>query len=366
MANPRVLVLGGLGFIGKHLVKYLVENGLTSKIRVVDKIMLAMGRLDKNYTDIFSKVEVLQANLSNQDAVNKSFIDPEGDYNIVINLAGETKLSQEDKVYQEGTTKLSILVAQAALNHHVQKFIEVSAAELYEPSHKPANEQHALKPWTGIGKAKLKAEEQLKAMKELPLIIVRPAIVYGPFDIRGLAPRLCIAAIYKKNNEVLEFPNWFEEDKINTVHVSDVAKAIWHVAVNGTPGSIYNLADKSDLNQKKLNLFLEKLFGMKTGQLGLIKSEAIKLLPNTTLLDEINSDTVPDWTRMIVEAKLDFSPLSPYLDAEAVANKSLCVDGSAIEQTGFNYDHPEVTADLLKAQIDRAVADGWFPPNLTV
>lgn len=35
--KPRVLVLGGVGFIGRNLVKYLVENDLCSYIRVCDK-----------------------------------------------------------------------------------------------------------------------------------------------------------------------------------------------------------------------------------------------------------------------------------------------------------------------------------------
>jgi hypothetical protein len=69
---------------------------------------------------------------------------------------------------------------------------------------------------------------------------------------------------------------------------------------------------------------------------------------------------------MITESKLEYSPLSPYLDTEAVANKSLCVDGSAIEKTGFKYEYPQVTLEEVKKQIDHAVTDGWFPPNLTV
>lgn len=63
--KPRVLVLGGLGFIGKHLVDYIVKNDLASKVRVVDKTMLEMARLSKAEEELFSKVECIQANLSN-------------------------------------------------------------------------------------------------------------------------------------------------------------------------------------------------------------------------------------------------------------------------------------------------------------
>ena len=36
---------------------------------------------------------------------------------------------------------------------------------------------------------------------------------------------------------------------MNTVHVSDVCRAIWHLTDNGNNGSIYNLADKGDMSE---------------------------------------------------------------------------------------------------------------------
>ena len=363
--KPRVLVLGGLGFVGKYLVKYILQHDLASKVRVADKVMVAMARLTKEDEDLFTnKVECIQANLTNPDGAAKAFNDSTGGFDVVINLAAETKLSQSDGVYAEGITKLSTTVAKEAMKHKIQKFIEVSSADVYEPSSKPANESHAVKPWTGIGTASLHAEKDLLAMNGLPVVIVRPAIVYGPGDTRGLAPRICIAAVYKKTGHTMEFPSWFESQKINTVHVADVCKALWHLVQNGKVGEVYNLADKNDTDQKKLNVILEKLFGIKTGHMGLIKSEAVKLMDDETLLTEINGEHAPTWSKMILEAKLSFSPLTPWLDSEALAQKHLCIDGSAIEKTGFKYDHPTITEEEIKNQITASVQQGWFPPSL--
>jgi len=352
-----------LGFVGRNLVKYLVENNLTSKIRVADKTMMAMARLGKEFTPAFETVECIQANLITAEGAAKAFTDSTGDYNIVFNLAAETKLSQQDSVYAEGITKLSTVVATEASKHKVDKYVEVSTAEVYKPSNKEVDESGAVDPWTGIGKAKLKAEEAIKGMK-IPYIIVRPAIVYGPGDIKGLAPRLCIAAVYKKKGEKLEYPGWFEQTKINTVHVKDVARALWHVAINAGAHEVFNLADKNDTEQKKLNAILEKVFGIQTGSMGLITSEAAKLMTTESLLEEINGEIIPTWVKMTGEAKLDYSPLSPYLEGEALANKNLCINGSAIEKSGFKYEYPMITDAEIRGQLDHAIKEGWFPSNL--
>ena len=65
-----VLVLGGVGFIGRNFVTYLVENDLASGIRVVDKVLPATAYLTKRQAAAFSKVEFKQANLVNPGIVD--------------------------------------------------------------------------------------------------------------------------------------------------------------------------------------------------------------------------------------------------------------------------------------------------------
>ncbi len=60
--------------------------------------MLEMARLSKQEEDLFSKVECIQANLNDANSVARAFQSDEGDFNIVFNLAGVTKLSQSEEV----------------------------------------------------------------------------------------------------------------------------------------------------------------------------------------------------------------------------------------------------------------------------
>ncbi len=50
-------------------------------------------------------------------------------------------------------------------------------------------------------------------------------------------------------SQVLNFPLqmlWNKDFKMNTVHVRDLARGIWHLCNNGKPGETYNLSDKGD------------------------------------------------------------------------------------------------------------------------
>lgn len=59
------LILGGVGFIGRHFAKYLVDNNLANAIRVTDKAHWAMSMLDNEHKHIISKVcEYKQADLT--------------------------------------------------------------------------------------------------------------------------------------------------------------------------------------------------------------------------------------------------------------------------------------------------------------
>jgi dTDP-D-glucose 4,6-dehydratase len=64
---PTVLVLGGVGFIGRTFVAYLVDNNLASSIRVVDKVLPATAYLSESHKKVFTdpRVEFKQANLVN-------------------------------------------------------------------------------------------------------------------------------------------------------------------------------------------------------------------------------------------------------------------------------------------------------------
>ncbi len=110
VTKKLIFDLGGLGFIGRHLVSYLIENNLADFIRVADKALLATAYLNEHDKNVFNdpRVDLMQANLTNPSKkmndfivafVEKVFQPKDGkSFDYVINLAAETKYSQTAEV----------------------------------------------------------------------------------------------------------------------------------------------------------------------------------------------------------------------------------------------------------------------------
>jgi len=202
---------------------------------------------------------------------------------------------------------------------------------------------------------------ELKKNAGLRYVILRPALVYGPGDLTSITPRLVIAAVYKQTKEKMQFL-WDKDLKINTVHVRDVVSAIWHVANNSKGnGEVYNLADSTNLSQGSLCPFLEQLFGIKTDFLGTIQSKAATALAMKHVAETANDKHLSPWSEITKKYHITSTPLTPYLDEELLYNNDLAVDGSAITETGFKYQYPQLTLDLLRESLDYHIKNGSFP-----
>jgi len=353
-------VLGGVGFIGRNFVKYLVENKLASFIKVADKSLPATAYFFPEHKEAFANkdlVKAVQADLSKDAHVQKAF-DEKEPFDYVINLCGETRFGMVEAEYKAKCLDTAAKTAAAAKKNEVSRWVEVSTAQVYEPGKKPATEEAKLKPWTSIAKFRLQAEEAVKATG-VPTVVLRPAVVYGPSDLTGICPRIACAAVYKQLNEQMKFL-WDKDLKLNVVHVRDVVQAIWLACTDLKPGTCYNLADEADLDQGKLNEYLGNLFSIKTGFSGSIVSNLAKLNMDAAA-SYSNDKHVPTFTKLCQDNKVLNTPISPYIDKELLYNNSLFIDGSAITKaSSFKYKE-KCSQELVKEQVQAAIKQGIFP-----
>lgn len=68
--KPNILILGGVGFIGRHFVHYLISNQLARYIRVADKALPQTAYLSEKFKQDFEQVDFKQCNLINPGTHN--------------------------------------------------------------------------------------------------------------------------------------------------------------------------------------------------------------------------------------------------------------------------------------------------------
>lgn len=170
------------------------------------------------------------------------------EFDFVFNCGGETRFSQDDKVYELRSHALSMAVGREAAKRKVQCFQELSTGMVYKPESTPRKETDKLKPWNNQAKWKLKAEEDLAKVEGLNLMIMRIAHAYGPYTGKFLSTALCMARVYQSKGKEMRWL-WKEDLRTNTVHIEDVVRALWTGAEwyvkqgKKTPAPIYNIVD---------------------------------------------------------------------------------------------------------------------------
>lgn len=170
----NVLVTGGTGFVGSHLVEQLVDRGdnVTALVRTPAKA----GRLRE------LGVRMVAGDLHNQTALQ----DATARQDLIYHVAGLIAARSEPE-FIRGNRDGTAALLQAAAQNGEPRFVLVSslaAAGPAAPGH-PLRGDEAPHPVTQYGRSKLAAE---RVVQEGPLrwSIVRPPTVYGPRDAEVL------------------------------------------------------------------------------------------------------------------------------------------------------------------------------------
>ena len=172
----NIMVTGGAGFIGSHLVDAYVNNG--HKVVIVDD--LSTGKRD----NLNSEAKFYEIDIKSPD-VEDIFVEEEID--IVNHQAAQAsaQMSINDPTFDAVTNIIGTLnLLEICRRREVQKFIFSSSVATYgEQEFFPADESHPQRPVNPYGVAKLSAEKYIRLYFDqlgLDYTIFRYANVYGP------------------------------------------------------------------------------------------------------------------------------------------------------------------------------------------
>lgn len=195
----RILITGGAGFIGSHLVDRLLAAE-AADITVLDDF--SSGRRENLGHINDRRLRIVEGSILDQAALERAFEGCDRVYHLAVQCVRRSLGSPLDNHEINATGTLRVL--EAARRHKVRRFIYCSSSEVYgNSSVQTLSEEATCLPVTVYGAAKLAGEHYTNAYWQtygLPTIIVRPFNAYGPRahetgDLAEAIPRFIIRAL---------------------------------------------------------------------------------------------------------------------------------------------------------------------------
>ncbi|MEK5036981.1 NAD-dependent epimerase/dehydratase family protein [Sporosarcina sp. FSL K6-3457] len=253
----KILVTGGAGFIGSHVVELLIKNG--HETVVVDN--LSSGKKDA----VPSQVQMIEMDINSQK-LEEVFAREKPD--VVIHLAAQVDVATSI-LYPSHDAEQNILGTIRLLNycqkHHVQKIIFSSTCAVYgETADCSIKESFAMKPLSFYGLSKYTSERYIQLFQRLnqvPFTILRYANVYGPRQT-SLGEGGVISTFFRKilNGEA-PFIYGNGEQTRDFVYVKDVALANVLALTKGTNG-IFNIGCNTKTSVNELLTMMTSLMAV--------------------------------------------------------------------------------------------------------
>jgi len=183
LKGKQVLVTGGSGFIGSHLVESLHRRGCRVRVLVFYESGPNMGCLRFLPPDVRAAVEVVNGDIKNPDDVRMAV---EG-AQIVFHLAALVGIPysyHHPRHVVETNTMGTLNVLIAAKDLKVEKIVHTSTSEAYGTAkYAPIDEDHPLQGQSPYSASKIGADKLAESFFRsfgLPVATIRPFNQYGP------------------------------------------------------------------------------------------------------------------------------------------------------------------------------------------
>ncbi len=240
----RLLITGGMGFIGSNYVKYHLNNHLNDDIVVLDNLTYA-GRED-NLKELLGDFEFIKDDICNLSSVQKAMKNCDQ----IIHFAAESHVDRSilnvNPFLQTNICGSNILF-EVAKEYDIERFIQISTDEVYGSTTEGSfKENDPLLPSSPYSASKAGSDLLAYAYYNtynLPVIITRSSNNYGPYqNIEKFIPTVITKALMDEKIPVygngLNVRDW--------MYVIDNCAGIDQVRMKGSVGEIYNIGSHTE------------------------------------------------------------------------------------------------------------------------
>ncbi len=258
MKSKRILVTGGAGFIGSHLVDKLLKKGY--QVFVIDDLS---GGFKRNIAKVAHFYNVDLRDVDKTAQVIKK-IKPEVVFHLAANAAeNKAQFSPIDITSRNWNTFINTLVP--ALKYGMKRIVVTSSIAVYGDLQTPFKETAKPEPEDLYGISKLAMEEALKVLAkvhEFEYVITRPHNVYGPSQ-NMTDPYRNVVTIFM--NSILKNEPFYiygdGEQRRCFSYIEEVVDALVKCGFEKVSGMVFNLGSDKDYSVNELSKTIQKVSG---------------------------------------------------------------------------------------------------------
>jgi nucleoside-diphosphate-sugar epimerase len=256
-AHPTVMVTGGTGFLGSHLVRRLLDTGHRVKILALPG---GADALPKS-----SKLALIEGGLDQPNAVEEAIADASIVFHLAARLGGSCPKDELRRVNIDGT---HALLAALAKQKKLKRFVFASSTAVYAGQYKPETwpieETSALRTDGGndlaeYGLSKIAGENLVRSYAKrcgFEFAIMRFSLVYGPGD-KSTAQMVGNALHNPRFGEgtTADFPHQY-------LHVDDAAEALLRAGfMDSAANEIFTIAGGDNTSHRDISRLARRAQG---------------------------------------------------------------------------------------------------------
>ena len=255
-----VLVTGGAGFIGSHVVDELIK--LENKVIVLDDLS---GGFEEN---VHKSAKLIKGSITDIELIESLFAEYKFEYVFHLAAYAAEGLSHFIKRFNyENNLIGSVNLINASVNHNVKCFVFTSSIAVYGAGQLPMTEDMIPTPEDPYGIAKYAVEQELKVSNEmfgLNYIIFRPHNVYGERQNIGDKYRNVVGIFMNQimNGEPLSVFGDGEQTRAFT-YIKDISSVITNsILIKDAHNKIFNVGTDTPVTVNELAEEVSKLFNV--------------------------------------------------------------------------------------------------------
>ena len=259
----RILVTGGLGFIGSNFIRQMLEEHPGDSIVNLDKITYAGN--PENLKDIAGdpRYMFVRGDICDPEIVGSVF--REHPIDAVVHFAAESHVDrsiEDASVFVRTNVLGTHVLLEAALGHGVKRFIHVSTDEVYgsirSGSFRETDNLNPSSPYSASKAASDLLARSYYITHNLPVIVTRCTNNFGPYQY----PEKLIPLFATNLLEGKKVPVYGSGKNIRDwLYVLDHCRAIDFVLQHGEPGEVYNIGGGAEKTNLEITAKILELLG---------------------------------------------------------------------------------------------------------